>query len=94
MPSFARIGCLIAGLMLAAFARGAPQDQAPCPEIQPVQSICFQGNTVLSSADLLGVIGMRAEEPLSAKILSDAVNRIQGAYSDRGYIADFVYYEI
>jgi outer membrane protein insertion porin family len=68
---------------------------APSPEvIAPVQQIQFTGNTALTSDELTKISGITPDEPLNAKMLADAIGRIQGAYTERGYIADFVYYEI
>ena len=94
MPSFARIGCRIGLLLLVACGRVTAQTEPLCPDIQPVQCIQFTGNTVLSTEQLLGIADIRTETPLSNAELSAAVNRIQEGYSGRGYVADFVYYEI
>jgi outer membrane protein insertion porin family len=90
---------LLTGLVLTALictptAAQTPEAAQPCPEIQPVQCIQFAGNTALSSDNLLGIADIRPAQPLSPMILAEAIDRIQKAYSDRGYIADFVYYEI
>lgn len=66
----------------------------PAAEIAPVQQIEFVGNTVFSSDELRKVAGVLTDVPLAPNILPDAVSRIQAAYTERGYIADFVYYEI
>ena len=95
MRSFARR--LLPYLLYLLAAPGLCQTAPPAAEtevIAPVQQIEFAGNTAFTSDELAKVSGIKPDEPLSAKILADAIGRIQGAYTERGYIADFVYYEI
>ena len=70
-------------------------EEAPSPtEVAPVQSIQFVGNTALTSDDLNAVIGVKPGEPLTVNALGDAIKKIEDAYAERGYVSDFVYYEI
>ena len=70
------------------------QEAPPAGEIAPVQAIQFVGNTALSHEELLAAAGIKTGEPLSPAALGDAIKRIEDAYAERGYLADFVYYEI
>ncbi len=82
-------------LLAACASAQAPETPAPTTEIiAPVQQIQFTGNTALTSDELAKAAGITPGQELSPKVLADAIGRIQGAYTERGYIADFVYYEI
>ena len=70
-------------------------EEAPSPtDVAPVQAIQFVGNTVLTSDELNAVTGIKPGEPLTVNVLGDAIKKIEDAYSERGYVSDFVYYEI
>lgn len=70
------------------------QETLPAGEVAPVQTIQFIGNTAITSGELQAAIGMKPSEPLSVNALGEAIKRIEDAYAQRGYLADFVYYEI
>ena len=89
------ISFLLLSVPVGLLAQQAPAPTpTPHPEIAPVQAIQFAGITALSSEDLMNIIGIKPGEPLVPADLSDAIRRIEAAYSERGYLADFVYYEI
>lgn len=71
-----------------------PEAPPPVEEFGPVQQIEFSGNTVVSDQTLRQTVRVRTEEVLTAPLLADAVRDIQAAYTERGFIAYFVFYEI
>lgn len=87
---------LIALLLCTGVSAQTPPASPPATTetIAPVQQIEFTGNTALTSDELRRAAGINPGEPLTSKMLSDAISRIQAAYTERGYIADFIYYEI
>lgn len=96
------LSLLLCLLAICAYAQApetpaAPPAATPTPAqetVAPVQEIQFTGNTALTRAELLKATGITTGEPLTPKMLADAIANIQAAYTQRGYIADFVYYEI
>lgn len=73
---------------------GAATPEPAPPELAPVRTIQFAGNTVVSDEDLREVTGIQPDQPLSPELLAGAIRHIEQAYAERGYAADFVYYEI
>jgi outer membrane protein insertion porin family len=57
-------------------------------EIPPLaRSITFGGNTAISSGRLLQVSGLKSGQLINEDVLQDAIDKIQAAYQELGYIA-------
>ncbi|MEN6356512.1 MAG: BamA/TamA family outer membrane protein [Armatimonadota bacterium] len=57
-------------------------------EIPPLaRSITFQGNTLVPSSQLLQASGLKSGQLINEDVLQKAIDRIQAAYQERGYIA-------
>lgn len=64
------------------------------PEPSTISSVEFTGNTVVSTDELREVVGIQPGDNVTPASLSEAIRRIEQAYTERGYIAAFVFYEI
>ncbi|MCE5323187.1 BamA/TamA family outer membrane protein [bacterium] len=57
-------------------------------EIPPLaRSITFQGNTAITTGDLLQASGLKSGQLINGDVLNKAIDAVQAAYQDRGYIA-------
>lgn len=57
-------------------------------EIPPLaRTITFQGNTVITSGDLLQASGLKSGQLINEDVLNKAIDNIQTAYQERGYMA-------
>ncbi|MCE5313380.1 MAG: BamA/TamA family outer membrane protein [Armatimonadota bacterium] len=57
-------------------------------DIPPLaRSIKFTGNTIMTSAELLKSSGLRSGQLINEEVLDEAIEGIQFAYQERGYIA-------
>ncbi|MEN6521262.1 MAG: BamA/TamA family outer membrane protein [Armatimonadota bacterium] len=84
-----RLAAIYTSLVFILFAQAVAQDEtvAPVTVYRNVDRIEFTGNTVISSDELLEIIGIRPGQLLTNVELSRGIQAITNAYMDRGYLA-------
>jgi len=93
ITTFLIVLLLAAGCLVCA-QEEQPEVSPPVEEFAPVERIEFSGNTAVSDQTLRQAVRVRTEEVLTAPLMAEAVRNIQAAYTERGFIAYFVFYEI
>lgn len=78
----------------SAYPQEIPPTESPIPEELVVQEIRFVGNTVVDETVLRTAVGITPGVPFGYAQLANAVRRIEEAYTERGYLTAFVYYEL
>ncbi|MHB9035707.1 MAG: BamA/OMP85 family outer membrane protein [Armatimonadota bacterium] len=74
-----------------------PAEESPLGSLNPgdikidipplARSIKFTGNTIITSGDLLRASGLKSGQLINEEVLGKAIENIQLAYQERGYIA-------
>ncbi|MEN6372315.1 MAG: BamA/TamA family outer membrane protein [Armatimonadota bacterium] len=84
-----RLTALYTLLVFIFLAQAIAQDEtvAPVTVYRNVERIEFTGNTVISSDELLKIVGIKPGQLLTNVELSRGVQAITDAYRDRGYLA-------
>lgn len=55
-------------------------------ENTPITDFTIKGNEAVSTEEILGVLTMLHGKPQNISLINDAIDRIQGLYSEKGYI--------